>query len=249
MSEYTAIFDARGSHYNLANHRYPLARAGEAEAILAHLAFSPERDRWLDIAAGGGYLAERARAGGVACAAIACDASLAFLSQSRGYRGRTVAEYESLPFADATFSAAGCLAALHHADDPAAVAAEMLRVVAPGGRAAAADVAPGSAPAAFLNGFVDRHTDTGHRGRFVSADTLRGAFAAAGGRALRAEERNVAWTFPSRRAAVAFCRELFGLRPSATDAEIEEGLAGLGLAGGTDGATIPWRMIFVSAGR
>jgi SAM-dependent methyltransferase len=249
MSEYTAIFDARGSHYNLANHRFPLARAAEADAILAHLAFSPARDRWLDLAAGGGYLAERARAEGVALAAVACDASLPFLRESRGYRGRTVAEYESLPFDDATFAAAGCLAALHHANDPAAVAAEMLRVVAPGGRAAIGDVAPGSAPAAFLNGFVDRHTDTGHRGRFVPAELLRDAFASAGGRGIRVEERDLEWRFGSREDAFGFCRELFGVRPDTTDDEISRGLADLGLDGDSPPVRLPWRMIFVSAER
>lgn len=250
MSEYTAIFDARGGHYNLANHRFPLARAEEARAILAHLAFPPEAaGPWLDLAAGGGYLAERARAEGIDAGAVACDASLPFLIESTGYRGRAISQYERLPFRDGTFSAAGCLAALHHVDDPGAIAAEMLRVVAPGGRAAVGDVAPGSAPAAFLNDFVDRHTDTGHHGRFTSAERLRDGFAEAGGRRLRAEERDLAWRFPSRAAAVGFCRELFGLRAATTDAQVERALDGLGLAEAGAEIVLPWRMVFVSAER
>ncbi len=250
MSEYTAIFDARGGHYNLANHRYPLARAEEARAILAHLELPAAGGApWLDLAAGGGYLADRARAEGIESPAVACDASLPFLIESAGYRGRALSQYERLPFSDRVFSGSGCLAALHHADDPAAIATEMLRVTVPGGRAAIGDVAPGSAPAAFLNDFVDRHTDTGHHGRFVPAEQLREVFVSAGGRQVRTEERDLSWHFPSRPAASDFCRELFGLRPETTDAEIAEALSDLGLEGDGASVRLPWRMIFVSAER
>jgi len=250
MSEYTTIFDARGGHYNFANHRFPAARAEEARAMLAHLALAERPGGpWLDLAAGGGYLAERARGEGVDRPAVACDASLPFLLESTRYRGRTVSQYERLPFADRSFAAAGCLAALHHADDPAAIASEMLRVILPGGRAAVGDVAPGSAPAAFLNDFVDRHTDTGHHGRFTPAERYRDAFAAAGGRRVRAEVVDLAWRFPSRFAALEFARELFGLRPATSDAEIASALDGLGLAETGLDAVLPWRMIFVSAER
>lgn len=250
MSEYSTIFDARGGHYNLANHRFPSARAEEASAMLAHLAFADRPEGpWLDLAAGGGYLAERARAEGVDRPAVACDASLPFLLESSRYRGRCVSQYESLPFADRSFAAVGCLAALHHADDPAAIAAEMLRVARPRGRAAVGDVAPGSAPAKFLNDFVDRHTDTGHHGRFTPPERLRKAFAAAGGRDARAEVVDLAWRFPSRSAALEFCRELFGLRPATADEDIGSALDGLGLAETDSGAHLPWKMVFVSAQR
>jgi SAM-dependent methyltransferase len=250
MSEYTAIFDARGGHYNLATHRHPLARAEEARAILAHLELpAADGTPWLDLAAGGGYLADRARAEGIGPPAVACDASLPFLVESAGYRGRALSQYERLPFSDRAFSAAGCLAALHHADEPAALAAEMLRVIAPGRRAAIGDVAPGSPAAAFLNDFVHWHTDTGHRGRFASAELLSKAFASAGGRRIRDEERELAWRFPSRAAAGDFCRELFGLRPATSDAEIADGLSRLGLAAEKNSVYLPWRMIFVSAER
>lgn len=248
MSEYQTIFDARGGHYNLANHRYPEARAEEAHAILAHLDLgNGPGGTWLDLAAGGGYLAERARAEGSGGTALACDASLPFLLESSRYRGRAVSQYETLPFTDGSFAAAGCLAAFHHAEDPAAIVAEMLRVTAPGGRAAVGDVAPGSRPAAFLNDFVDRHTPMGHHGRFMPAERLEHAFAAAGGRRIRAEVLDLAWRFPSRAAALEFSRELFGV--SATDRKIGDALDALGLEGSDSGALLPWRMVFVSAER
>jgi hypothetical protein len=83
----------------------------------------------------------------------------------------------------------------------------------------------------------------------VPAEQLQEAFASAGGRRVRTEELDLSWRFPSRPAASDFCRELFGLRPETTDAEIGEALADLGLNGEGDSARLPWRMIFVSAER
>jgi len=249
MSEYTAIFDARGGHYNLANRRFPGARAEEARALLDHLGLRDRPGPWLDLAAGGGYLAERARAEGIGATAFACDASLPFLAGTRHGALRTVAQYESLPFAGGSFSATGCLAALHHAESVPRIVAEMLRVTAPDGRAAIGDVAPESPPAEFLNRFVDRHTETGHRGRFRSAKSLLEAFVDAGGKRTRAQEGEIAWIFPSGAAAVEFSRELFGLRPETSDRAIAAELRALGLTERDGQAFLPWRMVFVSAAR
>lgn len=250
MSEYTEVFDARGGHYNLANRRYPDARREEAEALLEHLAL-PDASRrpWLDLAAGGGYLAERAAAGRILTPAIACDASLSFVLGATAYRARTVSMYDRLPFAEGAFSGAACLAALHHAEDPAPILAEMLRVTAPGARAAVGDVAAGSSAAEFLNEFVDRNTATGHHGRFRTADALLAAFDAAGGRDTRAEERKIHWAFGDVGCSVDFCRELFGLLPETPAAAVEDALRRLGLSPSPGGVRLPWRMTFVSARR
>jgi len=250
MSEYTSIFDARGGHYNLANHRFPEARSEEARRILAHMALDEgPGGPWIDVAAGGGYLAERALAEGIERRAVACDASLPFLLEATAYRGRCIAQYPSLPFPDGAFSGSGCLAALHHAEDASRVVSEMLRVIAPGRRAAVGDVAPGSLPASFLNDFVHRHTETGHRGRFHSPGYFLEAFAAAGGVRPRAETLDLTWSFPSAASAVEFSRELFGLRPRTADDAIMAELRRLGLEEGAGGARLPWRMVFVSAAR
>ena len=249
MSEYTAIFDARGGHYNLANRRYPGARAEEARALLDHLELRDRPGPWLDLAAGGGYLAERARAEGIGATAFACDASLPFLAGTGHGALRAVAQYESLPFADGSFSATGCLAALHHAEDVSRIVAEMLRVTASEGRAAIGDVAPGSPTAEFLNRFVDHHTETGHHGRFRSAKSLLGAFVDAGGKRPSAQEREITWIFPSTTAAVEFSRELFGLRPGTSCEAIADALRALGLTEVGGQARLPWRMVFASAAR
>jgi SAM-dependent methyltransferase len=248
LFEYQALFDARGALYNRANRRYPEARAEEARAMLSHLALAPA-SRWLDACAGGGYLSLRARADGLPPARVACDESLQFLRSSERPQPACLATAGALPFPDRSFDAAACLAALHHAEDPAAVCRELLRVTRPGGRAALGDVAEGSAASRFLNGFVDRRTETGHRGRFYSLDSLTAFLRAAGGREIRSERVEIAWRFASGEDALRFCRDLFGLEPSTRGSEIRHSLLELGghLEGG--GFRIPWSMHYVSAGR
>ena len=247
MFEYQSLFDARGGLYNRANRVYPEARAEEAAAMLRHLALSP-RSRWLDVLAGGGYLSERARAEGLPPASAACDGSLPFLRASEN-TAVCVARAEGLPFGEGRFDAVACLAALHHSEDPRAVFRELLRVTAPHGRAALGDAADDSPTACFLNGFVDRHTASGHRGRFYALETLEGFAAAAGGCRIESERLGVHWTLPSSRDAVRFCRDLFGLVSSTSDGEIEAGLADLGAAAVPGGFQIPWTMHYVSAVR
>jgi ubiquinone/menaquinone biosynthesis C-methylase UbiE len=244
MSEYRAIFDARGARYNHANRLFPEARAEEGRRLLDHLGL---RDglRWLDVGAGGGFLATRAA--DRRTTPVGCDASPVFLSEARGYALRTLADYERLPFPGRSFGAAGCLAVLHHAEAPALVIAEMLRVTAPDGRIAVGDAAAGSRAARFLNTFVDAHTDQGHAGRFYRNETLAQFLEGAGGVGVRAEAVEVSWRFGSSPDAHAFCRELFGLRPDTRDADLHSALLALGLEESDGGWRVPWDMVFASA--
>ena len=248
MPEYQTLFDARGTQYSRANLRWPEARAEEASAILRHLALTSGA-RWLDVQAGGGYLSDRALTLGLPPASASCDASLPFLLSSGGAFRSCVCEPEGLPFRRGAFDAVACLAALHHAADPTALCRELLRVAVPGGRAALGDAARGSRAAAYLNGFVDRHTAAGHCGRFYSPEELRRFFVLAGGKNPRVERVEISWTLPSASDAVLFFRSLFGLEPSATDREIEAELGGLGAAATPAGFRIPWTMHYASAAR
>jgi len=248
MSEYRTLFDARGARYNRANRLFPEARAEEARQILGHCRI-PESGRWLDVGAGGGFLAARAAAAGLTSAAVGCDESAVFLAEARGYALRALVEYVRLPFPDGAFAASGCLAALHHVEEPRAVLREMLRVTAPGRRAAVGDVAAGSAAARFLNGFVDEHTESGHAGRFYDPRALAGHFEAAGGSDIRSEEARIRWRFAAPHEARTFFRELFGLKPETGDGEIDGALGGLGLSESGGGWAIPWAMVFASAVR
>jgi len=249
LFEYQILFDARGARYSRANRLHPEARSQEADAMLAHLDLSAS-SRWLDVFAGGGYLSERALARGLPAARFACDGSIPFLRSSERRRPVCLAKGGELPFPDAAFDAAACLAALHHSNDPESVCRELLRVTGPGNRAALGDAAPDSGAARFLNSFVDAHTEAGHRGRFYSLDVLAEFFRAAGGTDLRCERTALDWVLPSGSEAAAFCRDLFGLRPTTSDGEIQEAL-GVELGAGPQGRLfrIPWTMNFVSAQR
>jgi hypothetical protein len=108
-----------------------------------------------------------------------------------------------------------------------------------------ARIRPGGIPERLWN----RQTDTGHRGRFRSADYFLEAFAAAGGKAERAEVRDLTWVFPSETSAGEFSRELFGLRPDTPGEAILAELRRLGLAEKGGEVRLPWRMVFVSAAR
>lgn len=246
MSEYRTLFDARGARYNRANRLYPFARVEEARRLMDHLDLA-NGVRWLDLGAGGGFLADQVAASGTAGIPVACDASAVFLSEATGYALRTVADYERLPFRDEAFGAAGCLAVLHHAEDPGAVLSEMLRTTASGGRVAVGDVVVGSRAACFLNEFVHEHTDTGHVGRFQNAGTLAALLEGAGGRWVEAEEQQLRWTFAGRSGALTFCRELFGLRADMKDADIDAALRWLELRESSAGCDLPWDMVFASA--
>jgi SAM-dependent methyltransferase len=204
---------------------------------------------WLDVSAGGGYLSDRARARGLPPARFVCDGSLPFLRSGGTSSGVCVAAADRLPFPAGGFGAVSCLAALHHAEDPRAAGRELLRVTSAGGRAALGDVAQGSEASRFLNGFVDRHTESGHHGRFYSLEDFAEFLSGDGARDRRAETVSLRWMLPTRRDAVVFFRDLFGLIPSTTDAEIEEALNALEAADGPDGFRIPWTMQFVSVSR
>ena len=247
-SEYRDLFDARGAHYNLANRQFPEARAEEARALLEHLNLSPGAS-WLDLGAGGGFLAERAAKQGHAGPAVGCDESMVFLAGASAYALRTIAAFRNLPYPDGAFAAAGSLAALHHAEDPERVLSEMLRVTSPGGRIAVGDVAAESSAARFLNGFLDRHTTAGHAGRFYDAGMWAEMLARAGGRDVRANTVELAWRFGRPEDARVFSRELFGLVADTTDQELDDALGQLGLSGDGDDWRLPWTMVFASAER
>ena len=246
LSEYRTLFDARGASYNAANRLYPEARAEEARCMLARVPLCGGA-LWLDLGAGGGFLAARAEQASPGAAAIGCDESAVFLDGAGGYAMRAVAAFERLPFAAGSFDVAASLAALHHAEEPRAVLAEMLRVVRPGGRVAVGDVAAGSAAAEFLNEFVDAHTGSGHRGRFYRPDDWVGLFAGAGGRGAEASAELVHWRFASAGDAARFCRELFGLDPDTREESLGAALDHLG-GFARDGAwLLPWEMVFATA--
>jgi SAM-dependent methyltransferase len=73
----------------------------------------------LDVATGGGHVAERLRAAG--CEVVTCDSA-------PGMRPDVICRAENLPFADSSFDVVACRVAAHHFEDPAASLRELARV-------------------------------------------------------------------------------------------------------------------------
>lgn len=88
-------------------------------------------DPVLDVGSGVG--ANLAAFDGAGRAGIGTDVSVAALGGARRFRPVAAADGARLPFAGGTFGGAVCTEVLEHVDDPAAVFAEISRVLRPGG--------------------------------------------------------------------------------------------------------------------
>jgi SAM-dependent methyltransferase len=94
-------------------------RAGEdLDALVAWCDPAPGVEA-LDVATGGGHVANRLRALG--CTVTTCDAAA-------GMEPDVVCAAEALPFADGRFDVVACRIAAHHFTDPGRAVAEMARV-------------------------------------------------------------------------------------------------------------------------
>jgi SAM-dependent methyltransferase len=132
--------------------------AVDAGAFVARLGFAPG-ERVLDVACGTGNVAiPAARAG---ADVVGVDLVPSLLAQGRAAAAEEgldvrfdAADCEALPYADASFDAALTMFGVMYAAHPERAAAELLRVVRPGGRIAMANWTPGG----FV-GEVTRLTD------------------------------------------------------------------------------------------
>jgi SAM-dependent methyltransferase len=73
----------------------------------------------LDVATGGGHVAQRLREAG--CNVVTCDSS-------PGMQPDVICRAEDLPFADSSFEVVACRVAAHHFDDPVVAVRELARV-------------------------------------------------------------------------------------------------------------------------
>lgn len=111
----------------------PLHRDPVRLARLVAFARPRAGERGLDVACGPGIVTGALAAAGVIMAAV--DLTTAMLRQCPPSAGlRACADACRLPFGAGVFDLAVCRNALHHFDDPAPIAAEIARVLRPGGR-------------------------------------------------------------------------------------------------------------------
>ena len=202
---YAAVFEKRAAEYDYAMKFAPRARDAEFTALLVPLSeFSP--GLVCDIPAGGGYLAPYLCPG---FEYLGVEPTSEFLTAWPAELKKVSSGMTDVPLADGSVDYIVSLAGLHHEPDLRPVFGEFRRIVRDSGRVIVSDAAAGTAPASFLNGFVDENNPLGHDGRFL--DDTTASLLVAAGFAIR-EDRlvDVPWSFGSMTEAGEFCRHLFG---------------------------------------
>ncbi len=245
IDSYEEIFSERGDRYHRAMRDWPEARAEELRLLPRQLGVQAG-DVLVDAPAGGGYLAEYLSPG---VRYIAVDPVGEFFRRCPGRHGidRLQVPLDDIDLPDAAADAVVSLAGLHHEPRLPAIFAEFHRLLKPGGRLGIAEVGADSAPARFLNGFVDAHNSQGHDGRFFD-DGLIGLLESVGMVDVSLESVPLEWRFPDLTAMATFTRGLFGM-DRADDEQIIDGIEQiLGMRSlGKDGIAMHWELLVATA--
>ena len=161
---------------------------GALDALVGLCALRPG-DRVLDVACGPGIVSCRLAEAEPTATVVGVDVTPAMLALAetraaeRGVAGRVAfrpGRMEQLPFPDAGFDVVVSRYALHHAADPAVVAAELARVAGPAGRIVVFDFDAGEdAVAARVYDEAERWRDPSHV-RNLTAAEQRDLFTAIG---------------------------------------------------------------------
>lgn len=244
MSDYERTFEARGDLYNQGTGICPAARETERR-LLIELLDCRAGQVVGDIIAGGGYLGEGLRRVVGAAGRVVClEPSRVFAAGIPADLLRALAAPDALALITGSVDHVGSLAALHHLDDKQPHVDEVARVLRPGGRFAVAEALSDSATARFLNGSVDRFTETGHAGRFVQHGELTARLQRAGFVGVTERYRKFTWDFPDRATMVRYCHVLFGLVKASPD-EVSRVLeSDLGAFVDDRGAHLPWSLVY-----
>jgi len=232
---YTDIFVERANSYHQAMRLAPKARAAEFQAMVEPLRESG-RGLVCDMPAGGGYLAPYLPAG---FDYVGIEPVGEFHELAPKDRRTLCAPITDIPLPARSVDHVISLAGLHHEERLEPVFSEMRRLMRAGGTAVLADVAIGTAPAGFLNGFVAQHNPRGHNGRFLDERTSP-ALERSSFRVVDDGLISVPWHFESCELAGEFCAPLFGisgLAPSEVAAALEREI---GMIAKSDGIALQW---------
>ena len=209
--DYETIFDYRGESYNSACDKFPEARHFERQALIDLIDLRSDL-QIVDAPAGGGYLADGIREIGDDSLTISCiEPAANFGKRIHSSFAVINSPIDNIPLADSSIDLVASLAGLHHIPDRAPVFKEWARLLKPGGQIAVADVAAGSGPDEFLNGFVDQYTPQGHDGIFIENHEFSTLFQKHGLEPQQDKIVSVPWLFDSHQDLAEFCTKLFYL--------------------------------------
>jgi len=141
------------------------------------------------------------------------------------------------------YDAVLCVVPIHHASaqEKRQFAAGCARVLTAGGVLCFGEVEQGSQEMQFLDGFVDRHTPTGHCGEYPTASFAE-VMRDAGFEQVTTEVRRCPWRFSSTTAMHAYLSQLFALRPIPEAELVAAVRAGPGLRVLSDGVELGWSL-------
>lgn len=246
MSFYEDIFDLRGRSYNHAMERFPDARHFE-RALLLELLQPKAGDFIIDAPAGGGYLADGLSQHGASPVCI--EPSEVFGIPLSDKFETHISHIYSLPDFSHRIDKVASLAGLHHLDESEIqdFFDQSYMAMCDGGVIAVADVMKGTPVAEFLNGPVDKWTETGHDGRFFEKNDFFGFLEKSGFVKISEEHKEFLWVFDDFDGLVDFCRHLFGLVKAKKDevASVLEELLGVEEFDG--GVGLRWSLLYAKA--
>lgn len=213
---YQEHFNQRGSAYEQAMRRFPLARAAEFQQVIDAALLKPNMSV-ADVPAGGGYLRQFLPEH---CTWHGHEPCASFRHHSvNGTIGQPLLP---LPWPENSLDAAISLAGVHHLQDKRPLFRELHRILKPQARFVLSDVEEHSSVARFLDEYIGAHNSTGHEGIYLNGATLNQLEEC--GFAIELHQHNrFHWQFETTDDMAAFSQQLFDVR-SASCAALKQAI-------------------------
>jgi len=243
QKNYEAIFNLRGSAYDLAMKYFPFARIEEFMQVISAAAIHSGMVV-ADVPAGGGYLKNFLPNDVVCYEHEACDAF-----HGGAANANAITSLVPFPWENASIDVLISLAGLHHQQDKTAFFKEAFRVTKPKGKMIVSDVMEKSDVALFLDDFIGNHNSTGHEGIYLNANTEK-EIQAAGWVVENVSKNDFAWKFDSTKSMILFCKKLFDLPNTSDEVVLEAIHQYLGMMDCPDGSIgMHWQLLTITASK